>query len=139
MKARKLTKETILNIDTERKGFAPFKVGDTVDISVLVKEGDKERVQSFVGDVISFHKNGISSTFTVRKIASNGVGVERIFPYYSPVLTELKVLKRGRIRRAKLFYVRDRVGKAARIEEKILTKEQKEALKVSTNLFSKDK
>lgn len=139
MKARKLTKETILNIDTERKGFAPFKVGDTVDISVLVKEGDKERVQSFVGDVISFHKNGISSTFTVRKIASNGVGVERIFPYYSPVLTELKVLKRGRIRRAKLFYVRDRVGKAARIEEKILTKEQKEALKVSANLFSKDK
>ena len=139
MKARKLTKETILNIDTERKGFAPFKVGDTVDISVLVKEGDKERVQSFVGDVISFHKNGISSTFTVRKIASNGVGVERIFPYYSPVLTELKVLKRGRIRRAKLFYVRDRVGKAARIEEKILTKEQKEALKVSKNLLSKDK
>lgn len=128
MKARKLTKETILNIDTTRQRFAPFKVGDTVDISVLVKEGDKERTQSFVGDVISFHKNGIASTFTVRKIASNGVGVERIFPYYSPILSELKILKRGMVRRARLFYVRDRVGKAARIQEKILTKEQKTSL-----------
>lgn len=133
MKARKLTKETILNIDTERKGFAPFKVGDTVEVSVLVKEGDKERTQSFTGDVISFHRNGISSTFTVRKMASNNVGMERIFPYYSPILTELKVIKRGKVRRAKLFYVRERVGKAARIEERILTKSQKEMLKQSSS------
>lgn len=129
MKARKLTKETILNNIETPKSFAPFKVGDTIEVSVLVKEGDKERTQQFTGDVILYHKNGIATTFTVRRISANGVGVERIFPYYSPIISELKILKRGKVRRARLFYVRERVGKAARITERILTKEEKESLK----------
>ncbi len=74
------------------------------------------------------HKNGISSTYTVRRIGANGVGVERIFPFFTPKVSDIKVIKHGNVRRAKLNYIRERVGKSARIEEKILTKEQKEAL-----------
>ncbi|MBS1987896.1 50S ribosomal protein L19 [Candidatus Dependentiae bacterium] len=127
MKANCLTRETILDLGTERK-LPSFRVGDTVEVSQLVSEGDKERIQLFEGDVICMHKNGISSTFTVRRMGANGIGVERIFPFYSIKISALRVVKRGDVRRAKLSYLRDRLGKAARIDEKILTKEQKAAL-----------
>ncbi len=127
MKARSLTRETILNLGIEDKKFPAFKVGDTIEVDQIIKEGDKERIQSFKGDVIAMHKNGISSTFTIRRIGANGVGVERIFPFYSPVISEIKLNKTGRVRRAKLYYLRDRVGKAARIEEKIKTTEKSTA------------
>lgn len=128
MKASLLTKETIKEIGLEKRSFPVFRVGDTIEISLLVKEGGKERVQLFTGDVIVFRRAGISSTITVRRIGANGVGVEKILPYYSPTISAIKVVKRGSVRRAKLFYVRKRVGKAARIQEQVLTKEQKIAL-----------
>lgn len=86
--------------------------------SAKEKEGIKERLQSFEGDVIARHNKGASSTFTVRKIGAQGVAVERILPTYSPLVDSIKVIKKGDVRRAKLFYVRDRVGKAARIKER---------------------
>lgn len=128
MKARGLTKETIMELGTSTKSFPDFAIGDTIEVGLIVKEGDKERLQAFNGDVIAFHRNGAATTFTVRKIGANGIGVERILPLHSPVISTIKVLKKGNVRRAKLFYVRDRIGKAARIEEKILTKEQKQNL-----------
>jgi large subunit ribosomal protein L19 len=94
-----------------------FQVGDTVDIHVKVVEGNKERVQIFSGVCIKRHNDGINSTFTVRKI-SNGVGVERIFSLHSPKIEKIEVKRRGRVRRAKLYYLRNLQGKAARIKEK---------------------
>ena len=117
MKASKLTKETILSTNLTDKKFPEFKSGDTIEVSQVVREGNKERLQTFTGDVIAQKKNGISSTFTVRKISANSVAVERIFPYYSPIVDSIKVLKRGDVRRAKLYYIRDRVGKEAKIKE----------------------
>lgn len=94
-------------------------------VSQRIKEGDKERIQVFEGDVIAIRKNGVSSTFTVRKISANAVAVERIFPMYSPLIENVKFIRRGDVRRAKLYYIRERVGKSARVREKVLTKEQK--------------
>ena len=128
MKAAGWTKETVLRAGVEGISHTEFRVGDTIEVGYMVKEGSKERIQNFKGDVIAFHRNGIATTFTVRRIGANGIGVERIFPYYSPKISSIQVLKRGVVRRAKLFYVRDRVGKSARIKEKILTKEQKKEL-----------
>lgn len=102
----------------EIKGEPPaFRVGDSVKVHVRVREGEKERIQIFHGMVIAKKGGGTGSTFTVRKI-SDGVGVERIFPLHSPILGKIEVVRRGRVRRAKLYYLRDRKGKAARIEEK---------------------
>jgi large subunit ribosomal protein L19 len=120
MKAKKLTKETIGELGMYDRTFPDFKVGDTVAVSLRIKEGDKERVQAFEGDVIAKHKKGASSTFTVRKISDGGISVERILPFYSPLIADIKVVKQGDVRRAKLYYVRDRVGKAARIKEKVV-------------------
>ena len=95
-----------------------FRSGDTISIGVKVVEGDKSRVQQFEGTVIAISSGkGTSKTFTVRKI-SNGIGVERIFPFHSPNIDSIKVLKRGKVRRAKLYYLRDRVGKSAKIKER---------------------
>ena len=94
-----------------------FQPGDTVSVSVRVIEGDKERIQVFQGVCIKRKGGGINETFTVRKI-SNGVGVERIFPLHSPRLAKIEIVRRGRVRRAKLYYLRDLRGKAARIREK---------------------
>jgi large subunit ribosomal protein L19 len=125
MKARVLTKETIIDVGTESRNFPDFKVGDTIEVSQIVKEGEKERIQKFAGDVIAYQKNGIATTFMVRRIGANSIGVERIFPYYSPIISDIRLVKRGKVRRSKLFYIRERVGKSARIKEKILTREQK--------------
>src|SRR5512134_146021 len=95
----------------------PFRPGDTVRVSVRVREGDKERIQAFEGVCISRRGSGVSESFTVRKI-SNGVGVERIFPVHSPMLADITVVRRGRVRRAKLYYLRHLTGKATRIKEK---------------------
>ncbi len=94
-----------------------FNSGDHIRVHVRVVEGDKERIQPFEGDVISIRGNGASKTFTVRKISS-GVGVERIFPYNSPKITKVELLKKGDIRRAKLYYLRNLSGKAARIKSR---------------------
>ena len=96
-------------------GFAP---GDTVIVQVKVKEGNRERLQAFEGVVIAKRNRGLNSSFTVRKI-SHGEGVERVFQTYSPIVDSIKVKRRGDLRRAKLYYLRGRTGKAARIKEKI--------------------
>jgi large subunit ribosomal protein L19 len=95
----------------------PFRAGDTLRVNVRVKEGDKERLQAFEGVCIARRGSGVSETFTVRKI-SNGVGVERIFPVHSPMLGEIIIVRRGLVRRAKLYYLRNVTGKAARIKER---------------------
>lgn len=94
-----------------------FRSGDTLRVDVRVKEGDKERIQAFEGVCIARRGSGVSETFTVRKI-SNGVGVERIFPVHSPMIGGIQVVRRGRVRRAKLYYLRHLTGKATRIKEK---------------------
>jgi large subunit ribosomal protein L19 len=104
-----------------RSDVPPFRAGDTVRVNVRVKEGDKERLQAFEGVCIARRGAGVSATFTVRKI-SNGVGVERIFPLHSPMLGDVTVVRRGRVRRAKLFYLRGLTGKATRIKERKVTK-----------------
>jgi len=100
-----------------RTDIPAFDPGDTVRVMVRVREGDKERLQAFEGVCIARRGSGVSETFTVRKI-SNGVGVERIFPVHSPMLSEIVVVRRGRVRRAKLYYLRHLTGKATRIREK---------------------
>jgi large subunit ribosomal protein L19 len=95
-----------------------FKPGDTVIVQVKVVEGDRERVQAYEGVVIARSNRGLNSSFTVRKI-SHGEGVERVFQTYSPSISDITVKRRGSVRRAKLYYLRERSGKAARIEEKI--------------------
>ena len=116
MKARNLTKETVLNHAVAERDFPAFNVGDTIQVSQTFKEGDKERVQQFTGIVIQRKGHGNSSSFTVRKI-SNGVGVERIFPLFSPFIESITLDKKGEVRRAKLFYLRAAIGKKAKIDE----------------------
>ena len=100
-----------------RGDIPPFRAGDTLRVNVRVKEGDKERVQAFEGVCIARRGSGVSETFTVRKV-SNGVGVERIFPVHSPMIADLSVVRRGQVRRAKLYYLRKLSGKATRIRER---------------------
>ena len=101
----------------ESKEIPQFRAGDTVRLGIEIKEGEKKRVQSFEGIVIARHSEGTSATFTVRKIAANQIGVERIFPLYSDSIKTFEVLRRGRVRRAKLHFLRGLKGKAARIKE----------------------
>ncbi|MBI2774592.1 50S ribosomal protein L19 [Candidatus Dependentiae bacterium] len=128
MKAKKYTRETIRELGMKDRNFPAFGIGDTIAVSQRIKEGDKERLQIFEGDVIAKHENGAASTFMVRKIGANSVPVERIFPYYSPLVDSIKFVRKGKTRRAKLFYMRKRVGKAARVAEQIMTREEREAL-----------
>ncbi len=103
--------------DQMRTDFPAFKTGDHIRVHVRVIEGDKERIQPYEGDVINIRGNGLNKTFTVRKISS-GVGVERIFSYSSPKISKVEILREGKVRRAKLFYLRKLSGKAARIKDK---------------------
>lgn len=100
------------------KEIPEFGPGDTVVVQVKVKEGDRERIQAFEGIVIAKRNRGLNSAFTVRKI-SHGTGVERVFQTHSPLISEIQVKRRGDVRRAKLYYLRDLTGKAARIKEKL--------------------
>ena len=108
--------------DAQLKQYLPeFKVGDTVVVQVKVKEGNRERLQAYEGVVIAKRNRGLHSAFTVRKI-SNGEGVERVFQLHSPVIDNITVKRRGAVRRAKLYYLRERSGKAARIKERLAKK-----------------
>ena len=119
--------------ETLRRDLPPFKVGDTVAVHVKVREGDKERIQVFQGLVIRRRGAGVSETFTVRKISS-GVGVERVFPVQSPLVTKVEIKSRGYVRRARLYYLRDLSGKKARLHSKVrdlsglISEEEAEAL-----------
>ena len=102
---------------TELKEFPEFKAGDTITVHYKIKEGNKERIQNFQGVVLQRRGSGSTETFTVRKI-TNGVGVERVFPIASPFIEQIDVNKRGAVRRARIFYLRNLTGKKARIKEK---------------------
>lgn len=102
---------------TAKKDMPKFKAGDNVTVNYKIVEGNKERIQSFKGDVIKRQGNGATASFTVRKI-SDGVGVERLFPVYSPNIESIVLNKAGRVRRSKLYFLRERSGKSARIKEK---------------------
>lgn len=106
-------------ISTEylKQDLPDFKAGDRVTVHYKIKEGNKERIQLFQGDVLQRRNGGVTETFTVRKI-SNGVGVERVFPLHSPNIEKIEVNRRGKVRRARIFYLRKSIGKAARIKEK---------------------
>lgn len=118
-----MTNQTLKNVEQPHlKAQVPqFEVGDTVDVATRIIEGDKERIQTFTGTVIMRKGAGINETFTVRRIVNNE-GVERIFPTHSPFISNITVRRGGRTRRAKLFYLRERVGKAVRLAEKRKTK-----------------
>ncbi len=103
--------------DQLRTDFPKFKAGDRVRVHVRVIEGNKERIQQFEGDVIAIKGSGVGRTFTVRKV-TNGVGVERIFPFASPKIAKIELIREGKVRRAKLYYLRNLSGKAARIKDK---------------------
>lgn len=102
---------------TAKKDYPDFKAGDNITVNYKIVEGTKERIQAFKGDVIQRRGAGSTQTFTVRKV-SNGVGVDRIFPLYSPSIESIELNRHGKVRRARLFYMRDLVGKKARIKEK---------------------
>ena len=104
--------------DAQLREVAEFKTGDTVRVHAKVKEGNRERIQVFEGTVIKRQNGGARETFTVRKQAS-GVGVEKTWPVHSPLIEKIEVVRRGKVRRAKLYYLRDRVGKAAKVKERV--------------------
>ncbi len=109
----------LIAADSVKAEVPGFRVGDTVRVSVNIREGERERIQAFEGTVIARKGSGVAETFTVRRVAY-GVGVERVFPLHSPNVKDIKVVRRGKVRRAKLYYLRDRVGKAAKVKEKIV-------------------
>ncbi len=113
MDAMKVFTEELL-----KKDASQFNVGDTVRVSVRIKEGERERIQAFEGTVIAKKHGGIAETFTVRR-TSYGVGVERVFPVHSPFVEKVEVVRKGKVRRAKLFYLRERTGKAAKVKEEL--------------------
>lgn len=112
-----------LEAEMSQKEIPSFAPGDTVVVRVIIKEGNNQRIQAFEGVVIARRNNGFNSSFTVRKI-SHGEGVERVFPLYSPLVDGIEVKRRGDVRRAKLYYLRDRSGRSARIREKLVTKDK---------------
>ncbi len=113
MDAMKIITEGMIKEDKPQ-----FNVGDTVKVSVRIKEGERERIQAFEGTVIAKKHGGVSETFTVRR-TSYGVGVERVFPINSPFVEKVDVIRRGKVRRAKLFYLRGRTGKAAKVKQQL--------------------
>ncbi|MDQ5983153.1 MAG: 50S ribosomal protein L19 [Eubacteriales bacterium SKADARSKE-1] len=108
----------LISQDSLKKDLPKFNIGDTVRVSVNIREGERERVQMFEGTVIAKNGGGVSATFTVRRV-SYGVGVERVFPINSPNVKNVEVIRHGQVRRSKLYYLRDRVGKSAKVKEKI--------------------
>lgn len=113
MDALKLMSDSCL-----KKEMPEINIGDTVRVNVLISEGDRQRIQAFEGTVIARKHGGIEETFTVRRV-SYGVGVERVFPIHSPKVDSVQIVRRGFVRRSKLYYLRDRVGKAAKVKSKI--------------------
>ncbi len=113
-----MNRTDLVDLASLRNDVPDFGPGDTVQVHVKVTEGNRSRVQVFEGDVIARKGSGIRETFTVRKISFNAVGVERTFPVHAPVIDHIEVMRHGKVRRAKLYYLRDRVGKKARIRER---------------------
>ena len=109
--------ESFEQAQVESKNVPEFRAGDTLRVAVRIKEGDKERVQNFEGVCIALRGQGTGRTMTIRRVGANSVGIERIFPLYSDSIESIEVLRRGRVRRAKLFYLRELRGKKARIKE----------------------
>ena len=127
--------EQISEILKKRK-VPEFKAGDTLKVNVFVTEGNKERIQAFEGVCIARSNRGFNSTFTIRKI-SHGEGVERVFPLYSPMLESINLVRRGKVRRSKLYYLRQRSGKSARIaEKKVIIKKKPKVTKVEVETVS---
>lgn len=108
----------IIAQDSMKENAPKFQIGDTVKVAVKIREGSRERIQMFEGTVIAMKGSGISETFTVRRL-SYGVGIERVFPLHSPNVEKVEVVRSGKVRRAKLYYLRDRVGKAAKVKENL--------------------
>lgn len=108
----------LVNSDQLKKDAPQFNVGDTVKVYVKIKEGERERIQLFEGTVLAKKHGGIEETFTVRRV-SYGVGVERVFPLHSPNVEKVEVVRRGRVRRSKIYYLRDRVGKASKVKDQL--------------------
>jgi large subunit ribosomal protein L19 len=108
----------LVNSDQLKKDAPQFNVGDTVKVHVRIKEGERERIQLFEGTVLAKKHGGIEETFTVRRV-SYGVGVERVFPLHSPNVEKVEVVRRGRVRRSKIYYLRDRVGKASKVKDQL--------------------
>ena len=104
--------------DSLKSEVPAIEIGDTIKVHVKIREGEKERIQLFEGTVIARKGSGVSETFTVRRV-SYGVGVERVFPLHSPNVKDITIIRKGKVRRAKLYYLRDRVGKAAKVKEQI--------------------
>ena len=113
MEALKIIAQSSIKTETSK-----FEIGDTVKVHVNITEGEKSRIQIFEGTIIAKQHGGISETFTVRRL-SHGVGVERVFPVHSPSVAKVETIRRGKVRRAKLYYLRGRVGKAAKVKEQI--------------------
>lgn len=131
MKSNKLNKETIQSLAVKELNFPEFGIGDKIEVSQWVQEGDNKRIQVFQGNVIARSNNAGSSTFTVRKIAADDVAVERIYPMYSPIIDSIKVVAKAKVRRAKLYYIRHKVGEASRIKEKVVRKAVKASAKAT--------
>ena len=108
----------LIAADSLKENKPVIAIGDTVRVDVKIREGDRERIQAFEGTVIAKRGSGVTEAFTVRRV-SYGVGVERVFPVHSPNVAEVKVIRHGKVRRSKLYYLRDRVGKAAKVKEQL--------------------
>ena len=122
MKSKKINKETIQSLAVRELNFPEFGIGDVIEVAQWVQEGDNKRIQIFLGNVIAKSNNAGSSTFTIRKIGADDVAVERIYPLYSPIIDSIKIVAKAKVRRAKLYYVRHKVGEASRIKEKVIKK-----------------
>ncbi len=108
----------MMSADSLKENAPSFAIGDTIRVEVKIREGNNERLQAFEGTVIAKRGSGVAETFTVRRV-SYGVGVERVFPLHSPNVDSVKIVRRGKVRRSKLYYLRDRVGKAAKVKERL--------------------
>ena len=108
----------LMAADSMKETTPSFAIGDTIRVEVKIREGERERLQAFEGAVIAKRGSGVAETFTVRRV-SYGVGVERVFPLHSPNVDSVKIVRRGKVRRSKLYYLRDRVGKAAKVKERL--------------------
>lgn len=130
MKSKKINKETIQSLAVRETNHAAFSIGDVIEVAQWVQEeatkgankGATKRLQIFKGNVIARNNNAGSSTFTIRKIAADNIAVERIYPVYSPIIDSIKLISKAKVRRAKLYYVRDKVGKSGLIKERIVRK-----------------
>lgn len=131
MKAQGYTRETILSMGATRT-LPKFRAGDTIRVAEHIKEGEKERIQYFEGDVIAIHERGVASTVMVRRIGANSVAVERIFPLQSEKF-DFEFIREGDVRRAKLYYLRERIGKHARVQERVRTSAEKAKAKLDNN------